>query len=286
MKTAYDCIPCFVRQTLDAVRFATEDETIHAAVLREVLKAVSDMDLAMCPPLMGQQIHRIIRRHANNSDPYRSVKEKFNRHALSLYPELKRLVAASKSPFDTAVRLAIAGNIIDFGTTTAVDAGVVRDTVDAVLSGPLNGDSGELAAAVESAGNILYLGDNTGEIVFDRLLVEELPRKRVTFAVRGGPIINDATMEDALSTGMPDLVPVIDNGTDVPGTDLEQCSRKFREAFEAADLVIAKGQGNYETLSDNRQSIFFLLKAKCPVIAEHIGCRVGDAVITRSQSFV
>jgi len=151
--------------------------------------------------------------------------------------------------------------------------------------GPLTGDAGALAAAVEAAGNILYLGDNTGEIVLDRLPVEELPRERVTFAVRGGPIINDATREDALSTGMTDLVPVIDNGSDVPGTDLEQCSREFQEAFEAADLVIAKGQGNYETLSDNRQSIFFLLKAKCAVIAENIGCRVGDAVITRSQSF-
>ncbi len=236
-------------------------------------------DLDCCPPLMSQRIHRIIRKHAGIHDPYQSVKDRFNRYALSLYPELRTLVEASGRPFETAVRLAIAGNIIDFGVNTALDPKGVDTTIAASLSEPLQGDVKPLEDAVQSAEKILYLGDNTGEIVFDRLLIDRLPIDRVTFAVRGRPIINDATMEDAVMTGMTDLVPVIDNGSDAPGTILDQCGSTFREVFETSDLVIAKGQGNYETLSDSRQRIFFLLKAKCPVIAEHIGCRIGASLV-------
>ena len=283
MKTAHDCIPCLIRQTLNAVRLATSDEKVHISVLREALKAVSIMDLDLCPPLMGQHIHRLIREQTCSRDPYKSVKDLCNRDALALFPELDTMIRASASPFEAAVRLAIAGNIIDFGASIAVDQTVIRDTIAASMSESLVGDVHALEDAVHSARKILYLGDNTGEIVFDRLLIARLPTGRVIFAVRGGPIINDATMEDAVATGVTDLVPVIDNGSDAPGTILEQCSDSFKQAFEAADLIIAKGQGNYETLSGSRKRIFFLLKAKCPVIAEHIGCRVGDCVIAQSS---
>ncbi len=283
MKTAHDCIPCLIRQTLNAVRLATSDEKVHISVLREVLKAVSIMDLDLCPPLMGQQIHRLIREQTGSRGPYKSVKDLCNRYSLALFPELEAMIRASENPFESAVRLAIAGNIIDFGANIAVDQTVIGDTIAASLSEPLVGDVHALEDAVLSAPKILYLGDNTGEIVFDRLLIARLPTGRVTFAVRGGPIINDATMEDAIAIGMTDLAPVIANGSDAPGTILDQCSDSFKHAFRAADLIIAKGQGNYETLSGNRKRIFFLLKAKCPVIAEHIGCRVGDSVIARSS---
>ncbi len=136
-----------------------------------------------------------------------------------------------------------------------------------------------LKIKAESASRILYLGDNAGEIVLDRLLVEQLPTEKVTFAVRGAPIINDATLEDAIAGGITELVDVMDNGSDMPGTILESCSEAFRKLFAQADIVIAKGQGNYETLSDADGHIFFLLKAKCPVIAKDIGCEVGDLVI-------
>ena len=283
MRTAHDCIPCLIRQTLNAVRLATPDEKIHISVLREALKAVSMMDLDLCPPLMGQHIHRLIREQTGSPDPYKSVKDLCNRYTLALYPEMDTMIGTSKNPFESAVRLAIAGNIIDFGANIAVDQAVIRDAIEAATSEPLMGDVHALKDAVSSAQKILYLGDNSGEIVFDRLLIAKLPAGRVIFAVRGGPIINDATMEDAEMTGMTDLVPVIDNGSDVPGTILEQCSTAVKEVFEAADLIIAKGQGNYETLSNSRKRIFFLLKAKCPVIAEHIGCRVGDSVIAQSS---
>ena len=113
------------------------------------------------------------------------------------------------------------------------------------------------------------------EIVFDRLLIEQLPREKVTLVVRGAPVSNDATMIDAEDTGLTKLLEVIDNGSDAPGTILDDCSHAFRERFDSADLIIAKGQGNYESLSEVEKDIYFLLKAKCPVIARDLGCEVG-----------
>ena len=147
----------------------------------------------------------------------------------------------------------------------------------------LTGDIQELADAADRARDILYLADNAGEIVFDRLLIEQLPPGRVTVAVKGGPVLNDATRSDAAVAGLNELAEVIDNGSDAPGTLLGDCSHSFRERFDRADLVIAKGQGNYETLSDARKDVFFLLKAKCPVIAHHLGCDVGRTVVQRSR---
>jgi len=279
LKTYYDCIPCFIRQALEASRFATSDENIHEKVLRKVLLAVSDMDFSSSPPEMAQFIHRIIRKLLKNDDPYREVKEKYNLFALELYPELKKRIKRSSNPMETAVRLAIAGNIIDFGVFGDLKHEAVEDAIKNSLTDKFFGDIDKLFNEIFSAKKILYLGDNTGEIVMDRLLIEQMPMDRVTFVVRGGPVINDATIKDAQRTGMTDLVHVIDNGSDAPGTILKDCSDILKKHFHEADLVIAKGQGNYETLSEVHKNICFLLKAKCHVIARHIGCEVGSLVV-------
>jgi len=138
-------------------------------------------------------------------------------------------------------------------------------------------------AAVNSAKKILYLGDNTGEIVFDRLLIEQLSPDRVTYVVRGAPVINDATMIDAENTGMTKMVRVIENGTDAPGTILSICSDNFLEYFNSTDLIISKGQGNYETLSEEDKNIFFLFKAKCRIAARDAGCELGDIVVLKKE---
>jgi uncharacterized protein with ATP-grasp and redox domains len=279
MKTDYDCVPCFIRQALDAARLATSDEKIHEQVLRGVLVSMSRMDLRKSPPLMGQYIHRMIRTLSGIDDPYKEVKNRFNRFALELYPVLKERIVHSSHPLETAVRLSIAGNIIDFGAKSAVKPGEVHETIDRALADPLFGNIESFLDTIFSAKTILYIGDNAGEIVFDRLLIEQLPVDRITFAVRGDPVINDATMEDAEDTGMKEVVEVIDNGSDAPGTILDECSEGFRRCFFGADLIIAKGQGNYETLSDVDKPIGFILKSKCPVIARHIGCPAGSLVI-------
>jgi damage-control phosphatase, subfamily I len=278
VETYLDCIPCFIRQTLDAVRLTTLDEKSHETVLRKVLAATGRMDLTKSPPQMGQFIHRIIREFSGNQDPYKKHKEHFNRFALNLYPDLKKKVELSPEPIETAARLAIAGNIIDFGVNTRVDNSYVNETIELSLQEQLFGKFKKFIDAVNSAKNILYLGDNTGEIVFDRLLIEQLPKDKVIYAVRGSPVINDATMDDAVDTGMTKLVRVIDNGSDAPGTILEECSDVFMRAFSDADLIISKGQGNYETLSHVDKNSFFLLKVKCEIVASDIGCDVGRFV--------
>ncbi len=279
MRTFFDCIPCFVRQALDAARFATADQAIHEHVLRQALRAASNMDLTTTPPAMGQRLHRLIRQLTKNDDPYREVKQRFNRAALELYPGMKERVTRSDQPFETAVRLAIAGNIIDFGIHNHLDEGEVEAAIEHALSAPLRADARAVQAAVERADDVLYLADNAGEIVFDRLLIEQMPLETITVAVKGRPVLNDATMEDAEAAGLCELVTVIDNGSDAPGTILDDCSGAFQQRFRRADLVIAKGQGNYETLSDADQAVVFVLKAKCPVIARDLDCEVGSLVL-------
>lgn len=283
MRTYFDCIPCAIRQVLDAVRMITDDEAMHETVLREVLGLWRDADMRQSPPALAQKVHRIVRRLTGVADPYLELKNRYNCLALEMVPEMKQRVADSPDPFETAVRLSIAGNIIDFGVGSTLPEGAVEETVARSLTDPLDRDALEqLRTAVGRAQDIFYLGDNTGEIVFDRLLVEQLPTEKVTFVVRGGPILNDALMADAETAGLTDLVTVIDNGTDAPGTIVELCSPAFREGFEAADLIIAKGQGNFETLSDTDKDVFFLLRPKCVVLARHLNCELGRLVVVRS----
>jgi damage-control phosphatase, subfamily I len=283
MKTFYDCIPCFVRQTLDSVRRATDDEAVHERVLRQTLAELSTMNLQGSPPAMGHKIHRSIRKLVGAGDPYRQMKDESNRLALALYPALESKVENSANPLETALRLAIAGNIMDVAVKGDIGQVDVNAEVERALTGPFNGSIDKFAEAISTANSILYLADNAGEIVLDRLLLERLPLEKVVVGVRGMPVINDATMEDARVAGITELVEVIDSGADVPGTILEECSEAFRSRFDEADLIIAKGQGNYETLSEMDKDIFFALKAKCPVIADDIGCALGDLVLRRSN---
>ena len=284
MRTYFDCIPCFVRQTLDSVRLITDNEKIQEQVMREALNLLSDMDFYQSPPAMAQKIHHRIRKITGIKDPYLQMKNRFNKLALEMYSQLRQRIATSAKPLETAVRLAIAGNIIDLGVKTGLTEAQIETTIAQSLTDQFDTKTlKEFREAADQAKNILYLGDNAGEIVFDRLLIEQLPAEKITFVVKAGPIINDATIEDALTAGLTDIVRVIDNGSDAPGTILKNCSQDFQRRFNEADLIIAKGQGNFETLSDVRKNIFFILRAKCPVIARHLGCEIGSMILTKNN---
>jgi len=284
MRTALECIPCFARQALEAARFVTDDPVIHERLLREVLRAAAEMDFSQCPPVIGQRIHRQLRQLTGVDDPYRAVKDRFNKMALNMLPELKANVRNATAPLATALRLAIAGNVIDLGVNGQITEDEARLCIHNAINEPFNGDVEAFCQTVERAQNILYLADNAGEIVFDRLLIEQIGPRRVTLAVRGRPVLNDATMADAQLAGLCDIIKVIDNGSDVPGTLLGDCSEEFRRRFAEANVVIAKGQGNFETLSDETADIYFLFKVKCPVIADHVGLPVGTHVLTRGTA--
>jgi len=282
MKTALDCIPCFTRQALDAVRMVTDDPKVHEQVLRVILWRTSQAPLRQSPVVTAQYIHRLVRELVGQADPYCQVKRRSNELAMELYPELAARVQQSGDPLETALRLAIAGNVIDLGVQGCIEKQQVEESISHALATPLNGQIRSLADEISRARSILYIADNAGEIVFDRLLIEQMPLQCVTVAVRGRPVLNDATLADAEAAGLTDLVEVIDNGSDAPGTLLDDCSEAFRRRFAGADLVIAKGQGNYESLSDVERDVVFVLKAKCPVVASEIDCPVGALVVRRT----
>lgn len=282
MNTYLDCIPCLVRQSLEAARIVTDDETIHEQVMRFVLRTTAALDMEQPPPAVGQIIHRKLREITGVDDPYREAKSGFNRVVMELLPDLAAQVRRAPQPLLAATRLAIAANVIDLGATgtlTQADAlAALRDT----FNGPFHGDWSEFRKAAAEATDILYLADNAGEIAVDRLLIEELGPERVTVAVRGGAVINDATLADAHEVGLHDLVEVIDNGSDAPGTILDDCSMSFRRRFAEADLIVSKGQGNFETLSHAEGNLFFLFKVKCPLVARHVGLPNGTQALVQS----
>jgi damage-control phosphatase, subfamily I len=271
-----------VRQSLDASRMVSADPGVHEQMVREMLGWLADADLRDSPPRMGQRLHQRLREVSGVADAYREAKDLHNALAASLLPDLRARVEAAEDPFDLAVRLAIAGNVIDLGVRGRVSGDEVRGSIEQALSEPVTGPIDELRDAVRSARDILYLADNCGEIVLDRLLIEQLPAGRVTVAVRGAPILNDATMADARAIGLTDIAAVIDNGSDAPGTILDDCSPAFQRRFAESDLVIAKGQGNFESLSDAPRTVFILFKVKCGVVAAHVGEPEGSHVVARA----
>ncbi len=284
MRTSLDCLACLIRQTVEASRFASADPALHERVLRDVLRMASELDLRRTPPQLTQQVQRRIRRLTGDDDPYRELKQRANEVALAALPALAAAVRSAPDPLSAALRSAIAGNTIDVGANGPDSVERMEQELSVACERPFHGDVDEFRRAVGSAGSILFLTDNTGEIVIDRLLAEHLPLERTTFAVRGAPVLNDATRADARFAGLDRLAEVIDNGSDAPGTILSDCSPEFRRRFAAADLIVAKGQGNYETLSEEPHDIFFLFAVKCDVAARHVGLQRGTQVLVRSAA--
>jgi uncharacterized protein with ATP-grasp and redox domains len=268
MKTYLDCYPCFLRQALDAARYAGADHELQRGILQQVLDTLRSLDPETTPPEIGDAIHRIVREETGGTDPYARPKQEATEQALALYPRLKGLVEEATDPLATALRLAIAGNIIDLAPHSSYD---LWATVERVLDQPFAiDDSQAFRRSLASTDTLLYLADNAGETVFDRVLIETLD-KPVIYAVKGGPILNDATREDAIAAGLDQVAEVVSTGSDAPGTVLRLCSSDFRRRYEEARMIAAKGQANYETLSNEGERLFFLLQTKCEVIAQDAG---------------
>lgn len=276
MKTYLDCFPCFLKQALRAGRIATDDEKKIKKVLDEVGMMLKEIPLESTPPESGRLIYHKVAEITGNLDPYKEIKRQSTQNALSLYPFLKEQVEKSKDRLLAAIRIAIAGNVIDFGANWDFD--VEEETKEALNRDFAICDYDRFKCRLNEAHEVLYIGDNAGECVFDRILIEEM-KKPVIFVVRGVPIINDATYEDAVEAGIDQVATIVSSGTDAPGTILKICSEEFREIYYKSNFIISKGQGNYETLSNERSPIFFLLKTKCRVIADDIGVAKGDIIL-------
>lgn len=281
---ALQCLPCILQQAIHTAGMVTDDPAVHERVMREMLIIAAEMPLDRQPPVLAQVIQRKLAEYTGVADPYTDIKKQFNALALRILPDLRREIDQAEDAFTAAVRYAIAGNVIDFGIGGGLSEQQAEDAIHGALNEPFHHDLEGLRTAIDQAARILYLADNAGEIVLDRLLIERLPLDRLTIAVRGKPVFNDALMEDAETAGLHELAPVIDNGSDAPGTILDDCRPEFRALFDNADLIIAKGQGNFETLCDEPRNIFFLFKIKCPVVARHTGQLQGAHMAVRSMS--
>jgi uncharacterized protein with ATP-grasp and redox domains len=280
MKTYLECLPCFLNQALRAGRIATNDEKKIKRLLDEVGMMLKDIPLESTPPASGKMIYKKVSEISGIPDPYKEIKEQSTRKCLLLYPALKNLVEKSNDKLLTAIRIAIAGNVIDFGANREFD---IEEEIESVLTRDFAVfDYPEFKDCLGEADKILYIGDNAGECVFDRILIETM-KKPVIYVVRGVPVINDATYEDAVQAGIHKVATILSSGTDAPGTILDTCNAEFRKVFEGAGFIISKGQGNYEALSNEKRPIFFLLKIKCHVIANDMGLAEGDIVLKRTQ---
>lgn len=276
MKTYIDCLPCFMGQALRAGRIATKDENLIKTLLDDVGCMIKDIPMDNTPPEMGKLIYQRVREITGVEDPYKKIKESNIKEALDLYPELKQIVKNSPDKLLTAIRIAIAGNTIDLGLDREFN---ILEDINKILKQDFAiFDFEKFTSQLKKAKSILYIGDNAGETVFDKILIEELG-KPVTYVVRDIPIINDATLEDAINSGLDEVAEIISSGTTAPGTILKLCNNDFLQRFNNAELIISKGQGNYEGLSNVQRSVFFLLIAKCHVIANDLKVKQNDIIL-------
>lgn len=284
MKVSRECISCLARQAVEIAEEATSNVAIQEEIIKRSLKELGELDFNETAPEIAFRMHQHAKSITGNNDPYARLKTQYNKIAEGIYDRIneEKWLEKAEDPFDMACRLAIAGNIIDFSVGLKLEhSDILKSVEDSVKHDVFGTGSTALKEAVKKSKKIMYIADNSGEIIFDKFLLQHLPLHKVTYVVKGGPIVNDATMEDAISTGVVDLVKVIDNGHCAQGTLLTYCSSTFISEFNEADLIISKGQANFETLSDIKdKKIFYLLRAKCSSVAAAIGCNRMDYVLT------
>lgn len=291
MRTYLECFPCFMNLSLSITRRAGCDENCQRDVLLKVAETLPSFPMDSRPPEMSLIIQNMVRDVTGLADPFEEDKKESNRIALEAAPKVRRAIRNAADPLLTAIEFSIAGNSIDYGAVHDLD---ILKTMEALIEdentrirseNPEHFRLEELKNGLERSETLLYLTDNAGEIVFDMLLIELLrelyPDLEITAAVRNSPVLNDAVMQDAEDIGLTGLVPVISSGSDAAGTVMSICSPDFLDRFYSADMVIAKGQGNYETLSDVDRDVFLMFKSKCNVIARHSGSRVGDIMMLK-----
>jgi len=276
-----DCIKCFLEQANKLLNKYTIPDDIAGDIIVRFRLFIDDHKNITAPEA-SCFMHRLINKATNSKDPYKKEKRDYNELLLSLEEDIRDIIKKSDNPFQTALRYALAGNIIDFGPPKPFD--VFKALSAAATKEPAIDHSFELKKALKKASTVLYLGDNAGEIVLDKLFIETIGHPNLYFVVRGSNIINDVTIEDAEKVGISKIAKVISNGYDAPSTLLNRCSTEFKKFYNDADIIISKGQGNLEGLIDvTDKKIFFLLMVKCNVIAEMIGVQEKNVVVFYNQ---
>ncbi|MCG8453029.1 MAG: ARMT1-like domain-containing protein [Spirochaetales bacterium] len=276
-----DCLPCVLRQARSAAQFAQLNREEEVALLQSTFATLSTQDFSGNPVELFAQLCELFRKKTGDDDPYRGIRQRFNTSILTMESQFYHQVEQAQDSFREAVKLAVVGNIIDFaGGKEITEALVHQRILDVEHEGLARDDCDALVQDLNEAHTLLLLGDNCGEIVFDKVFLRYVkkrwPHLQVHYGVRGGAILNDSIRADAEDVGIGDWAQIIDNGDRAPGTLLHRVSPEFLQVFEAADVVMAKGQGNFESLHDAPRKIHFLFMSKCPAVCKITGTQVGD----------
>jgi uncharacterized protein with ATP-grasp and redox domains len=285
LKSPPECIPCSVRQAMRTARMAGLNEELQKQAVMEAMRVLAQEDHNTSPAVIATKAIRASEKFYPGIDPFERVKWETTVEALAMYEHIKPRVMedlAGMRPVERishTAKLAAAGNIIDFGVSSEFD---LEATLEETLSRDLAVDhSDRLYEGLASGGIFLLVSDNAGEIVFDRFLLDEAVRlgSEVYVSVKSGSILNDATYEDAVRAGIAHPIKIVETGSSSLGLILDECTPELRDLFERAAVVLSKGQANYETLDDASRSVFFILRAKCHVLADHMGVPTGASVL-------
>ncbi|MCE5329791.1 ARMT1-like domain-containing protein [bacterium] len=294
MKVQIDCVPCQVKQCLATARKLTDDEKLISKTLKEGLNIAAAFETHENVFSLYYAMQQNVKKINPDSDPYKEFKKKFNEICLNIAPDLSKIAYDSKDIFETALIISLAGNAIDVMQGNVLNEKYLKQSVKNSFNQSLRKDNISLLKEnIINARKILFIGDNAGEIVFDRIFIEILKDKilkssdsdKITYSVRGGPTLNDSTLTDALMIGMDKVVKVVTTGIDLPAAYLPLCSKEFNEEYNSSDLVISKGQGNFEALFSERKNIFFLLKLKCETFLKFFDGRyeLGEVVVEHAK---
>ncbi len=285
MKVHYECAACFLRQTREALDLATDDESMKMDITEKVLKLVSETyRRGAVSNVIGTEVHRTIKNETGNQDPYSREREMSNDIASDFLPQVEKILG-HKNDLENYVKIAIAGNIIDFGAL-GLDIDMESLIIKTMEKDPTINNTNELENELKISKTVLYLADNIGEIVFDKILIEKIKEYDVdvTVALKEKPILNDACIDDALKIGLDKVARLTSTGTDSIGVIEGDVSQEFMDLFKKSDMVIAKGLGNYEGLGEidlEDKPVYCLLNAKCKPVARDIGVNLGDNIVLK-----
>ena len=289
MKFHADCVTCLMSGALKKAA-SIPDEELKLEYLQEICRIMEGVDPEYdSAPLVDARIIQLKRELLHMEDDYTQVKHSFNRMLLGLYDRLKQRVAAAEDPLHMAIQLSMAGNYIDFGVLGNVRPEDALRMLDEAAGKQVDAaEYARLRADLEGDGELVFLHDNCGEVVLDKLLIETIrkcyPHKKVVSIVRGNPILNDATIEDAREVGLMDVAEVVENGLrDIAGTQLDMLPADVRRRISGADLVIAKGQGNFETLLDCGLNVYFLFLSKCASYTQWFGFERFSGILKNAR---
>lgn len=285
MKTSLECMECNVKQLIKVSKFVNASGELQEIASRKLFRLLSEISFDKTNPEIMGETWKLMLEVFETDNPYKQIKSFYNMLLLDSYDDIKKIIMESDNLFMSSLKIAVIGNIIDFGARHKFSKEEVLMRIKNYKEMSFSKDDSEkLHNCLLTAKTIFYIGDNCGEIVLDKLFIETIHKMNkeahIYFGVRGGPVLNDVTIDDFNEVNMGEVATYISSDNAVPGTVLKDSSKEFRELFHSADVVIAKGQGNFESLSSvKRKDLYLLFMAKCDYVADLVGVELMEFIL-------